>query len=105
MKTTKFVLVITFVAFATMIFAQAERPSQNEPVPHQRCVKIALEKAMLDRGLKIAIYQQIQPGFLVNDQPLYTARILYSHTVYFVYGTYGEWKAFLRIAIKKDPIK
>ena len=104
MKTTKLMLVITFVAFATMIFAQAQRPSQNEPVPHQRCVKIALEKAMLDRGLKIAIYQNIRPGLLLNDKPLYFVRVPYQRTVYFVFGTYGEWKAFLKTSIKKKPL-
>jgi hypothetical protein len=103
MKTTKFVLVITFVAFAAMIYAQADRTSPTKPAPHQRVVKIALEKAVLDRGLKIAIYKQVQPGLLLNDQPLYFTRVYYHRTIYLVYGSYGEWKAFLKMAIEKDP--
>ena len=105
MKATKFVLVFTFVAFATMIFAQAERPSQNEPAPNQRCVKISLEKALLERGLRIAMYQQIKPSILINNQRLYTARVLHNRTVYFIYGTYAAWKVFFRIALREDPLE
>ncbi len=52
MKATKFVLIIAFLAFATMSY------SSNDPEP-QRVVKITLKKAMGDCGLVQAIYQQI----------------------------------------------
>ncbi len=95
MKTTKILLVITFVAFATMIFAQADRPNQNEPAPIQNCVKISLEKAQMDRALKAAMYQQVRLTLLVPDKPIYIAKVRLSRTVYYVHGSYDDWKEFL----------
>ena len=94
MKTSKFALVIAFVAFATMVFAQAEMPGQNEPAPNQNYAKISLEKALMDRALRTAMYQQIKPGILVPDQKLYTAKVLHNRTVYIIFGTYAEWRVF-----------
>ena len=105
MKASKFVLVFTFVAFATMVFAQAERPSLNDQAPLQRCVKISLEKAVLDRALKKAMYQQISPRILLNDQRIYTAKVFHNRTVYFIYGRYAGWKSFFRMDFEDDPIK
>jgi hypothetical protein len=103
MKASKFALVIAFVAFATMVFAQVERPNQNEPAPAPICVKILLENALLDHGLVKAMYQQISPSFLQNDQVLYIAKVKYNRKIYFVYGTYAEWKLFFRMALGEDP--
>ena len=105
MKASKFAFVIAFVAFATMVFAQAERPSLNESAPLQRCVKISLEKAVLDRALKKAMYQQISPRILLNDQKIYTAKVLHNRTVYFIYGRFAEWKSFFKMDFEDDPIK
>ena len=104
MKASKFVLVFAFVAFATMVFAQAERPDQNEPAPAPRGVKISLENALLDRGLVKAMYQQLSPRILVNDQRIYTARVFYNRKVYFIYGTYAEWKLFFAMDLDEDPV-
>ena len=102
MKTTKIVLVITFVAFATMIFAQADRPNQNEPAPIQNCVKISLEKALMNRALNAALHQQVKPTLLIPDKPVYVAKVRLSRTVYYVHGSYAEWKAFFETGL--DPI-
>jgi len=106
MKASKFALVIAFVAFATMVFAQAERPNQNEPVPGPSCVKISLEQALLNYGLVKAMHQQISPRFLQNNQVLqvlYVAKVKYNRKIYFIHGTYAEWKSFFRMSFNVDP--
>ena len=96
MKASKFALVIAFVAFATMIFAQVERPDQNEPAPTQICVKISLEKASCSLALVRAMYQQIdQRTFLQNEQnSLYIANVTFRHVHYVIYGKYEQWVSF-----------
>lgn len=106
MKTSKFVLVITFVAFATMIFAQAERPKNNEPAPTANTilVKISLEKALMNRGLVKAMYQQLDPQFLQNEVPgLYTATVRYRKVTYAIFGTLKAWRHFFIMDINDDP--
>ena len=102
MKASKFALVIAFVAFATMVFAQVERPNQNEPAPTPICVKISLEKALWNHGLVKAMYQQIdQRTFLQNEQNgLYIANVTYRRVHYAIFGKYEEWVNFFLM----DPI-
>ncbi len=104
MKTTRFVLVLTFVAFATMIFAQADRPNQTEPAPNQLCVKISLERALMDRGLVTAMHQQIKPALLIPDKVVYVAKVRYNRTVYYIFGPYEGWKAFFKTDKAPDVI-
>jgi len=89
MKATKILLSIAFLAFATMSY------SSNDPEP-QGAVKISLKKAMEDRGLVKAIYQQIDPRtFLQNkhDGP-YIANVYFRHVYYAIFAKYEEWVKF-----------
>ena len=90
MKATKFVLIIAFLAFATMSYSTeiAEIGSNT--------VKISLKKAMENRGIVKAIYQQVDPRtFLYKEQNfLYIARVSFRHVHYVIFGKYEEWVNF-----------
>ncbi len=106
MKTTKFVLVITMVAFATMIFAQAEISNQVQPEPLKKCIKITLEKATQNQRLVIAMHQQLSVKMLKLYLPeIYTPRVYFERKVYLISGTYNQWWMFFNKALDEDPIK
>ena len=94
MKATKFVLIIAFLAFATMSY------SSNDPAP-QKVVKITLKKAMENRGLVNAIYHQVDPRtFLQNEHDApYIANVYFRHVHYAIFAKYEEWVKFFL----KDP--
>lgn len=93
MKTMKFVLMIAFVAFATMTFA-SDGPDRNQLV-----VKISLEKAILIKSLKTEMLQQLTPDFLNEEKPgLYFVRVRYMNNDYIIYGKYKEWKLFFSLS-------
>ena len=94
MKATKLILVIAFLAFATMSYS-------TEIVEiGSNTVKISLKKAMENHGLVKAIYQQVDPRtFLQNEQNgLYIAHVNFRRIHYVIYGKLEEWKAFFRLA-------
>ena len=90
MKATKFLLVIAFLAFATMSYSVEKDLGQD-------AVKISLKKAMENRGLVQAIYQQVNLRDLITPGGInttYIARVKFKHTNYVIYATYQEWVNF-----------
>ncbi len=96
MKTTKIALVIAFLSFATINFASVD--------PGPVCVKIHLKKAMQNRQLVRAMYEQLDMSFLQVDQNgLYVARVSFNHRFYFIHGKYEEWIAFFTMDLEALP--
>ncbi len=94
MKATKFLLIIAFLAFATMSYSSVD----PEPI---KSVKISLKKAMENRGLVNAIYHQVDPRtFLQNEHDApYIAHVYFRHVHYAIFANYEEWVKFFL----KDP--
>ena len=104
MKTTKFVFVIAFVAFATMIFAQAGISSQVDPEPIQKCIKISLDKAIQNPRLVTAMHQQLSVRMLKTYlAEIYTPKVYFQHKVYYISGTYNQWWMFFNKALDENP--
>jgi hypothetical protein len=93
MRTSKLVLVLAFVSFAAMTFADNDRMGKAPTV------KISLEKAMRIKSLKTEMLQQLIPDFLSVERPgLYYASVRYRNTTYVIYGKYEEWKLFFDLS-------
>ncbi len=89
MKTMKLALVLAFVSFAAMTFAD------NGPERKTVTVKMALEKAKCIKSLKTEMLQQIDRSLIsVEKSGLYFARVRYRNNYYIIFGKYKEWKAF-----------
>ena len=96
MKATKFLMIIAFLAFATMSYS-AEDLGSN-------AVKVSLKKAMENRGLVNAIHQQVDPRtFLQNEQNgLYIAHVNFRRVHYVIFGKYEEWVKFFRMELNEE---
>ena len=97
MKATKFLLVFAILAFATMSYSAEKNTRQD-------AIKISLKKAMTDRNLVQAIYQQVELRDLITPGELntiYTARVKYKRVNFYIYGTYQEWVNFFLM----DPVE
>jgi hypothetical protein len=96
MKTTKIVLLIAILSFATLSYATVD--------PGPVCVKIHLKKAMQNHRLVRAMYEQLDMSFLQVDQNgFYVARVAFNHSFYFIYGTYEEWISFFTMDLEGLP--
>ena len=89
MKTVKFILVAAIVSFAMMSFANI---SQDVNKPQ---TKIAIEKALMSRGLQHAMDFQITEDLIaVERQGFYYAKVRYKDQVLIIYGTLRDWKKY-----------
>lgn len=57
-------------------------------------VSIAFEKAIKDPGLVLAMKQQLNPSFLLEEKPVYVVKVRYHNTFYHVSGTRAQWVKF-----------
>ena len=99
MKTTKLILVAALMAFATYGFSQSKlsaesNQTQNEP---QLALNISFNSAMNNPDLVKAMYAQLDPSFLQNEQRMYTVRVNYRHTSVYVTGSYAQWMRFFQV--------
>ncbi|MEZ5084144.1 MAG: hypothetical protein R2750_11960 [Bacteroidales bacterium] len=102
MKTTKVILVAALMAFATISFSQSKVILKTDKPAPELSVTITVRAAMQIPGLERAMRIQLNSGFLlVNDQRLYTAIVKYNHAVYYITGTYKDWRYFF--SIKEYP--
>jgi len=98
MKTTKIVMLVALFAFVGMTYAGVD------PGPSPFSVKIYLKLAKQDRGLVNAIYQQVDPRILLqNDQIYYAAKVKYKRANFVIVGKYREWKQFFYMDTKDNP--
>ena len=64
-----------------------------KPKP-KKAYTISLLKARHIPGLVAAMHAQIDPRFLYNDPPVYTAEVTYNGAVYRITVTLAQWVAF-----------
>jgi len=98
MKTTKLILVAALMAFAAIGFSQSELPTKSNQTKSepQLSLVIGFNNAMHNARLVQAMYAQLDPSFLLNDQRVYIVPVRFSHTVLYVSGTYEQWKRFFQ---------
>jgi hypothetical protein len=97
MKTTKCALVIAILAFVTLSYASVD--------PGPMSVKISLKAALENRHLVRAMYEQLDNSFLQNEHArLYTARVVFNHSIFYISGTYDEWMVFFSIEPNEEPV-
>ena len=89
MKAMKLLLVLVFVSFTAMTFA--DNGSDKVKLSN----KISLENALDIKSLKIEILQQVNRSLIAEEKAgFYFARVRYRNDTYIIYGKYKEWKAF-----------
>jgi hypothetical protein len=88
MKTAKLMLMVAFLAFGTMLFAQNSNDGAT--------VKIKITEALQNRGLVKAMQAQLSLNDLMRSENngLCCAKVNYNHTVYVIFGTKDQWVAF-----------
>jgi hypothetical protein len=96
MKTVKFVLIITMLSLATLIYADSQ--------PGSGLIKISIGKAIQNPELTKAIYNQVDAtSFLSYEKEgYYVARVIFNQRVYAVYGTYDEWVNFFLMDLQSN---
>lgn len=101
MKTAKFALMMALLSFALVSFSNVNYS------PASVVVKIALDNAQRDKGLSLAMYQQLDQSFLrVEHEGFYVARVNYKHVTFMIFGTYKDWKKFFstkRMITENNP--
>lgn len=103
MKTTKLILVVILMAFATIGFTQVDLKVTKEVPPTQTSALIQLSEALQIPGMRMAIHHQILPQTVTKTIPFFVARIKHNHRIYCVAATYGEWMNFF--SMRPMPIK
>ena len=93
MKTLKFALIATLVAFTMVSLANTDGFKSKPKVI--KVVNLTFEKAMTNPGLVLAMYAQIdKDDFLNSTQHLYIAKVFYQGTFYQITGTLAQWVRF-----------
>ena len=98
MKATKFVSIITILAFASASFKEEDvMPVTKSEV---------LQKACEYLWLVITIYQYIDPGKFIHSvkNDYFTIVVHNNQTEYLVYGRQGEWEDFFKKDLDIDPM-
>ena len=90
MKATKFVSIITILAFASESF------KEEQSLPEVKTD--TLQKACTYLWLVITIYKYIDPGtlFQVETNDYYTVVVHFNQIEYLVYGKQEEWEDFFK---------
>jgi len=94
MKTKNLIMLVAFIAIATMTFAQ----KQTAPTPF--AVKISLTNAMQNPQLVLQMQAQLNlMDVLGNEEAvIYFGYITFRGVRFVIYGTYNEWIAFFKLA-------
>lgn len=87
MKTTRLLFFFVFIFCAGHLFSQSEA--------HPNYQKIPIEKAIQNYKLVKAMYNQIDPGIIYNEeQKIYFAEVKFNHILYLIYGNLEQWINF-----------
>jgi hypothetical protein len=90
MKTKNLIQIVALLSIVTLTFSQSNKGSN--PFTVQTTLKQAIQNPLL----VMAIYEQLNPGFLTGNADLHfcTAIIKFNGNRYVIVGTYQEWKKF-----------
>lgn len=104
MKTTKIVLLAAAMAIATIGFSQSESsPACAEKPAPTFSVETTVKAAMHNPDLLKVMHAQLNASFLKVDRPVYTVTVQLKSTIYYISGTYRDWRLFF--SIKPLPIE
>ncbi len=101
MKTVKLILIAAFVSFAMMSFSATINDVDK---PNNR---IAIEKAMMDRGLLDAMNLQIDESLIaVEHQGFYYAKVRYNGKILIIYGKLKAFQKYFRVRkwVSEKPV-
>jgi hypothetical protein len=98
MKTLKLAMVAVLIACAMISVASTD----GGKIIAKKIVNCSFEKAVTDPGLRLAMYQQLDPNFLKNEQLVYTVTVNYNATIYRITGTRAQWVKFFTPKIKME---
>ncbi|MBW6460729.1 MAG: hypothetical protein K0B08_09165 [Bacteroidales bacterium] len=98
MKTLKYALAAVLVSCMMISLASADGFTSKNKVT-KKAVSISFAKALSNPGLVVAMYQQINPSFLNNNQHVYTQQVVYQGNIYMITGTYAQWYWFFYVKI------
>ncbi len=100
MKTLK-ILIIMALATITLAGYSSVDDFKLKPGP-KKIVVMSFERAVKNPGLLLAMYQQLDEGFLNNNinQKTFTVYVLYDDSIYKITGTYEQWKLFFSLHLK-----
>ena len=94
MKTLKYAMVAVLVACTMVSLASADGFKTKPKFNQLPVVSISFSDAVKIPGLVAAMHQQLNPGFLSNNQLFYTQRVVWSGKVYMIKGIYVQWYRF-----------
>lgn len=94
MKTAKVLIIATLLVFTSVGISNADGFTKAPPA--KKVISITLTQAIQNPDLVIAMYQQLDPGFLKSNQAVYTKDILFQNYIVRVTGTAGQWMQFFR---------
>ncbi len=103
MKTLRLALIAVLVAFVAANVANADGFKAQPKA--MKVIKITYAVAVTDPGLMNAMYAQLNPGFLKDDLPFYTVRVVYKYNIYAIRGTHAEWTLFFKLNCKTQIIQ
>jgi hypothetical protein len=100
MKAMKLAMVAVLIASTMVCLANAD----GFKAKPKKVYNITLVKALHDPGLVAAMQSQIDPGFLSNNQLVYTVEVTYNGALYRITGTAFHWRMFFtpKWKIKSD---
>jgi hypothetical protein len=90
MKAMKLAMVAILIASTVVCMANADG---FKPKP-KKAYTITLIKARHIPGLVAEMRAQLNPGFLLLEQPVYTQDVIYNGALYRITGTRAQWLLF-----------
>lgn len=90
MKTLRIAMVAVLIACTMVSLA-----STDGIKPHaKKVVNVTFVKALQIPGLAEAMKLQLDPSFLLMEEPVYVKKVLLNGTTYQITGTRAQWLAF-----------
>lgn len=106
MKTLRITLILALLACTIASLASDRKSLSGE----RKIVPITFERAIQTPGLAAAMFQQLDPGFLNNNQHYYIVKVSFQGNIYQISGIYHQWVRFFSMkwkfpVEKKKPVK
>ena len=98
MKTSKIVLIATFIAFTSFSMVSVGNTDNSKPNPEaSRIVKLSFDQAMQNPMLVISMHQQLDQDLIGpgSSQTLITIEVYYLDSIVLITGTFSQWVGFL----------
>jgi hypothetical protein len=94
MKTAKVLIIAILLVITSIGISNADGFTKAPPA--KKIISITLVQANQNPDLLIAMYQQLDPGFLKSNQASYTRDIKYNNYIVRVTGSYEQWMLFFK---------